>query len=157
MRSRGAEATKREGAVQEYKSNLLLHMGQKSRDDPFNTGSYPSVPPPLLCSTCLSERSEKLETAQEELTIFSLGDQIHCGPLKLKIQISCTVRWCSLNHYKVQSTSFSLWAKPDEGRSSRLPHFTCIGPSKNSNSLIRGKILVSKKKTIKKTESGIKS
>lgn len=80
----------RRGAAQKYKNNLLLHMGQKSRDDLFKTGCYPSThPPPPPCSTCLSERSEKLETAQEELTIFSLGDQRHCGlTLKLKIQIS---------------------------------------------------------------------
>lgn len=85
------------GSAEKYKNNLLLHMGQKSRDDLFKTGCYPSflshlphpppLPPPPLCSTCLSERSEKLETAQ--LTIFSLGDQRHCGlTLKLKIQIS---------------------------------------------------------------------
>ena len=45
MRSRGAEAMKREGAVPKYKNNLFLHMGQKSRDDLFNTGCYPSCPP----------------------------------------------------------------------------------------------------------------
>lgn len=77
------------GPMKKYKNNLPLHMGQKSRDDLFKTRSYPSFPTPPLCSTCLPERSEKLETAQEELTIFSPGDQRHCGlTLKLKIRIS---------------------------------------------------------------------
>lgn len=91
---RGQRETGRWGgwrAVQKYKNNLLLHMGQKSGDDLFKTGCYPAFHPlpPLLCSTCLSERSEKLETVQEELAIFSFRYQRHRGlTLKLKIQIS---------------------------------------------------------------------
>lgn len=74
------------GGSVKYKNNLL-HMGQKLWDDLFKTGCHP--PPPSICSTCLLERSEKLETVQEEVTIFSLGDQRHCGlTLKLKIHIS---------------------------------------------------------------------
>lgn len=75
------------GGSVKYKNNLL-HMGQKLLDDLFKTGCYPTFPP-SICSTCLLERSEKLETVQEEMTIFSLGDQRHCGlTLKLKIHIS---------------------------------------------------------------------
>lgn len=87
MGQRGAEAMERKGGSVKYKNNLL-HMGQKLWDDLFKTGCYPTFPP-SICSTCLLERSEKLETVQEEVTIFSLGDQRHCGlTLKLKIHIS---------------------------------------------------------------------
>lgn len=38
------------GAVKKYKNNLLLHVGQKLRDDLFKTGCYPFFPLPLLLS-----------------------------------------------------------------------------------------------------------
>ena len=65
------------------------------------------VIPPSPCSTCLSERSEKLETAQEERTIFKPSDRRYCGlTLKLKIQISMYSEMNTvLRHYKPLRTS----------------------------------------------------
>lgn len=87
MGQRGAEAMERRGTVWSIKTTSSIWV--KSCGMIYSRlGAIPPSPP-SICSTCLLERSEKLETVQEEVTIFSLGDQRHCGlTLKLKIHIS---------------------------------------------------------------------
>lgn len=65
-RGRGARGTKTTSCSIWVKSRGMIY-------------SRLGVIPPSPRSTCLSERSEKLETAQEERTIFKPGDRRYCG------------------------------------------------------------------------------
>lgn len=95
---RGAEASERRGGWGWWCRNTKTtscFIWVKSRGMIYSRLSVIPPPPfPPLRSTCLSERSEKLEIAQEERAIFSFRYQRHRGlTSKLKIQIyPCTVR-----------------------------------------------------------------